>query len=333
MTLELARRPEDFRVDEVALREPEGAGEHTYVWVEKTGVTTEAVALALAEHAGVESRAIGYAGRKDRHAVARQWFSVPGLDPDAAASFELTSARVLRAVRGREKLRTGQLCANDFELVVYGPSTDRLERVRARARELRRSGMPNRFGGQRFGGDGRNASRGRELLRGERRRRGHRDDRFYLSAWQSLLFNRVLAERPAIDRLEMGDIAYDHRDGRTRRIDDPAAFESLLAELAVSPSGPLFGTRAPLASGAPGERERAVLASEGFAAPAAIRPPRGVRLPGARRPLRVDPGAVEVRVEAPCRWLLRFRLPPGSYATVLVEELFGDRDLRIGASG
>ncbi len=44
-------------------------------------------------------RHAGYAGRKDRFAVARQWFSVPRLDPGRALALEGEGIRVLEAVR------------------------------------------------------------------------------------------------------------------------------------------------------------------------------------------------------------------------------------------
>ena len=63
--------------------------------------------------------------------------------------------------------------------------------------------IPFRFGPQRFGRDGRNAEIGRAILRGERTPEAGRAarDRFLrrlsISAYQSLLFNRWLAERMA----------------------------------------------------------------------------------------------------------------------------------------
>jgi tRNA pseudouridine13 synthase len=74
----LRATPEDFRVDEIPLYRPAGEGEHTFVLVEKRERTTEEVARELAQAAGVRPRDVGYAGRKDRVAVATQWFSVPG---------------------------------------------------------------------------------------------------------------------------------------------------------------------------------------------------------------------------------------------------------------
>jgi tRNA(Glu) U13 pseudouridine synthase TruD len=73
--------------------------------------------------------------------------------------------------------------------------------------------------------------------------------------------------------------------------------------------------------GAPGERERVAYQRLGLPPPALLRPPRGVRLRGARRPLRVRPEAASCEPVGGGVVRLSFRLPPGSYATVLVEEL------------
>ena len=72
----LRSTPDDFEVTETLTFEPEGEGEHLYVLAEKRGVTTRAVQRMLASRCGVPLRDVSYAGMKDRHAVARQWFSV-----------------------------------------------------------------------------------------------------------------------------------------------------------------------------------------------------------------------------------------------------------------
>ena len=65
--------------------------------------------------------------------------------------------------------------------------------------------------------------------------------------------------------------------------------------------------------------------------PENLRVPRGIRLRGARRALRVRPGAA-IAERRDDGLLVRFSLPPGSYATVLVEELLesDDRSLQHG---
>jgi len=75
--------PEDFLVEEHLDLEPDGAGEHLLMLVEKRSANTHWVARTLADFAGVSRNDVGYAGAKDRHAVARQWFSLPlGSRPD-----------------------------------------------------------------------------------------------------------------------------------------------------------------------------------------------------------------------------------------------------------
>ena len=66
----------NFQVIEDPAYLPNGSGEHLYVDIEKEGLTTDQVAEALAKACGKKERDIGYAGRKDRHAITRQWFSV-----------------------------------------------------------------------------------------------------------------------------------------------------------------------------------------------------------------------------------------------------------------
>src|SRR5687768_4723165 len=77
----IKQRPEDFLVDEQPLYEPEGQGEHLYIFVEKRGMTTTDVVRRLTKAFRVGRGDVGYAGMKDKHAVTRQHFSVRLPDP------------------------------------------------------------------------------------------------------------------------------------------------------------------------------------------------------------------------------------------------------------
>src|SRR5215510_11438806 len=178
-------QPEEFRVDEIPLYAPTGEGAHTFLRIEKTLRTTEEVARELARAAGAAPRDVGYAGRKDRVALTTQWFSAPGLDPDAALRLALRGARVLEAARHPHKLRTGHLGGNRFEILVRGVEAPAREAAERRARELSGRGLPNRFGPQRYGRGGGNAELGRRLLRGEAGPRDRRAARFLISALQA----------------------------------------------------------------------------------------------------------------------------------------------------
>jgi tRNA pseudouridine13 synthase len=280
--------PEDFVVDEIPLYRPSGQGAHTFVRVEKRLRNSEGVRRELARFAGVRPTEVGYAGRKDRVAIARQWFSVPRLDPERALAMECEGIRVLEAVRHPHKLRTGQLRGNRFELVLRDLSEP--GRVAPVLAELVSRGMPNRFGAQRFGNDGGNAARARALLEGAPVGGSRSQARFLISALQAEVFNAVLAARPLpIDRLETGDVAWLHASGASFLVEDAEREAPRASAFEISATGPIFGSRTLEPRAAPRERERAVYQKLGIPSREMLRIPRGVRLRGARRPLRVRP--------------------------------------------
>jgi tRNA pseudouridine13 synthase len=316
---------EDFVVDELPLYPPAGEGGHTFVRVEKRGRDTEEVARALARAAGAAPRDVGYAGRKDRRALARQWLSVPGLDPERALALELPGARVLEAVRHPHKLRTGQLRGNAFAIAVREVDAGAAARAAERLAACVRAGLPNRYGAQRYGRAGDNAERGRALLAGELRLRDRRAARFLVSALQAAVFDEALARRTLpLDAVEAGDVAQVVASGGLFRVEDAEREAPRAARFEISATGPIFGTGAgaPEPAGAPAAREQAALAALGVDAERLGRTPPGLRVRGGRRALRAPvTDAASSYADGVLR--LRFALPAGSYATVLVEELVG----------
>jgi tRNA pseudouridine13 synthase len=318
----LKETPQDFLVEEVPAFPPTGAGEHLWLWVEKEGRDTQEVARALARAAGVDVQEVGYAGLKDRQAVTLQAFTLPVPTSGAFPPLELPGVRVLRTERTERKLRTGQLSGNAFRIRLRdarapdaaGPVLQRLGRL----------GLPNYFGVQRFGRAGDNAARGRALLLGQRLpgRVDRMQRRLYLSAYQSLLFNRALAERLAsglYGRALAGDVLRRADSGGLFLCAEPEVDQPRVERLEVSPTGPIFGWKVkPLPEGAVGECEAQLLAHEGLPE-GALRKGKG-ETEGARRAYAVSPGAVEVATEGQDVWL-SFSLPRGSYATVLLDEV------------
>ena len=331
----LRSRPEDFVVVEQPLYPTSGSGGHLFLYVEKRGRTTEQVARDLARAAGVPGREVGYAGRKDRHALTRQWFSLPGVDPDEALSFELPGARILEARRHEHKLKTGHLRGNRFEIVLRGEGSEAIGVVQQRASELVRRGMPNRYGAQRFGREGDNAERARQMLATGRAPRDRRAARFLLSALQSEVFNAVLEERrEAFDSVELGDLARVEQSGGLFWVDDLERDRARAGAFEISATGPIFGTRTRAPTGEIAALEQRVFDRFGLPAPDAFRLPRGLRARGARRPLRVRPEGLvieplepesESERESESESGLRVccGLPSGAYVTVLLESLVG----------
>jgi tRNA pseudouridine13 synthase len=144
--------------------------------------------------------------------------------------------------------------------------------------------------------------------------------RFYLSAFQSHFFNRYLKERlQEIDRLEEGEVAYIHGKGASFLVEDPDQDAERLRNFEISPSGPMYGSKLLRARGEPGRLEEKILRETGLELEE-IRGLFGIRLRGARRPLRVPLKSWTARGEGN-GLLLEFFLPQGAYATVVLREV------------
>jgi tRNA pseudouridine13 synthase len=163
----LKQRPEDFLVEEVPLYHPCGHGEHVYLFVEKSGVSTLDMIGVLARHFGVSRGAIGHAGLKDKRAVTRQVVSVwvPGKVPEDFPQLQHESVRVLWADLHTNKLKRGHLSGNRFSIRVRGVEVSAVRHAQRTLRMLAQTGVPNRVGKQRFGYLLNNHVIGRDLLR------------------------------------------------------------------------------------------------------------------------------------------------------------------------
>ncbi len=156
--------------------------------------------------------------------------------------------------------------------------------------------------------------------------------RFYTSAYQSWLFNALLARRiDSFERVELGDLAWLHRNGAVFLVKDLEVDAPRAERLEISPSGPLFGSRMSTPQGRALELEREVLAAEGHALEAFTRPGR-LQWQGGRRPLRfpLAGAAFEQGDDERGAFVeLRFDAPPGCYATSVLRELFKRDDVAL----
>lgn len=317
--------PEDFVVQERPLYLPCGEGEHLYLKITKRGLSTPDLVARLASTWGIKARCIGVAGLKDARAVATQMVSVQGVSPDAVARLQADEKVLAITVLGRHRnrLRTGHHAGNIFRLVIRHVHPGAAAAVPLVLEILSRRGIPNFFGPQRQGRDGLNHEIGAALLTDEdRRARMSRSKRlWYLHAYQSFLFNKVLARRlDRIDRVLAGDWAMKHDNGACFPVEDPAAEQKRAEAFEISPTGPLFGSRAPWASGEPGEIERACAAELGATPESLSRAAAACGFRGERRALRVRLADLDWKLEQDTL-TLSFTLPAGAYATNVLREL------------
>lgn len=314
--------PQDFEVEEIPAYLPAGQGEHLYVRVEKTGISTQEVARRLAAAGGVDAREVGFAGRKDVHAVARQTFSLPKKGWAAAQADHGPQFRVLEATPHKNKLQLGHLRGNTFGILLRRPVEGALDVLQARMAGVA-GGLPNYFGPQRFGVDGRNAVQGWGLLTGRTRARDGRTAGLLVSAAQSHVFNHLLAARLRDDaRLHpmMGDLLCKLANGAVFGCTDPVADAPRVDALEVAVTGPLPGSRMRAPSDAALTWESQVMADV-FPEPTCFAKGRNAPV-GDRRALTVLPTGLGVAVETD-GLRVRFGLPSGCFATAILREWCG----------
>jgi tRNA pseudouridine13 synthase len=157
--------PDDFQVNEIPSYLPCGSGEHCYLTIEKSGITTLEAIRRIAQTLKLQERDIGYAGMKDAVGVTRQTISIQWITPEKALALEVDGVRVVSAERHSNKLKVGHLKGNRFCIVIRDVSADAAQLVPSILDILRQRGIPNYFGYQRYGAQGNSHLIGAAMLR------------------------------------------------------------------------------------------------------------------------------------------------------------------------
>jgi tRNA pseudouridine13 synthase len=312
-------------VEEIPLYQPSGQGDHVYIKCRREGWNTRDLVKSFAKAFGLKDMDIGTAGLKDKDAVAVQTFSLylPQADLNDVknkAASELP-IEVLDVNRHGNKLKTGHLLGNRFRLILSNTSADQLDAALAIASNLKQLGLPNFYGSQRFGLDGDNAQKGREILLARCPKKGWLN-KFLLSAFQSSLFNDYLAQRIQrgwFAQVLVGDIAKKTETGGLFEVEELDAEQRRFEAGEITFTGPIYGSKMKAATGEPGELEQEILTAQDVQ-PAML---AKAGLKGSRRPGRLLLPEIAIS-SSDIGLVFEFALPKGSYATVVMREFIKD---------
>ncbi|WP_299568726.1 tRNA pseudouridine(13) synthase TruD [uncultured Shewanella sp.] len=342
-TADLRTFNSDFIVKEMLPFSPTGEGEHHMIHVRKEGLNTNQVAEMLAKFAKVHQKEVTYAGQKDKNAVTEQWFGVriPGKEtpdwqslttPNTEASADTSSrgndtnqARltILSSQRHSKKLRIGALLGNRFELTLRNVSDK--DAVEKRIQQVIETGVPNYFGEQRFGHQGKNLIYGQQMLAGKKVK-DRKKRSMYLSAVRSNVFNQVVSYR--LHHHSVAPLTGDcvmlagSKSFFVTEKWDPATLKRL-SDNDIQLSAPLWGRGAMLPQADAASVEQAALAE-------LTQDLAGLEQAGLeqeRRPLLLKPQAMKYRLEQN-NLIIEFILPAGSYATSVLRELLDYQDVQ-----
>jgi len=321
----IKERPEHFIVEELPLYRPEGSGQHLYINLTRENLTTLELQKKLADLFGLRPSSVGFAGIKDKHARTTQTFSL--MVGRAEEGFLNTVKKKIEeslpvtvnwASLHRNKLRRGHLLGNRFAITITGLSEPKKALVQARkiADRLKRTGLPNYFGPQRFSKD--NIRRGLDIIKGKKT--GSRWlRRFFISSYQSYLCNCYLARRLEMglfDRILPGDIAKKYSTGGLFQVKDVREARLRYERGEISFTAPIFGSRMRPATGPARELEQAVLEQSDVT----LEQLREAGAKGTRRLGRLLVQNLELKL-VPEGLLLTFSLPKGAFATTVLREI------------
>ncbi|ABZ75795.1 tRNA pseudouridine synthase D TruD [Shewanella halifaxensis HAW-EB4] len=324
-TADLRTHNSDFQVQEILPFAPTGEGEHHLLHIRKDGLNTLEIVKRISIFAHVHPKEVTYAGQKDKHAVTEQWFGVriPGKETPDWQQLNSDQVTVLNAARHSKKLRIGALAGNRFTLILRNVSD--MSDVIRRIDLVKGQGVPNYFGEQRFGHDGKNLEFGRQMFTG-RKVKDRNKRSMYLSAVRSNVFNMACSGRLAQHGTKAlaGDCVM--LAGSKSYFVAEQWDETLIERLNnkdIQLSAPLWGRGLPLAQSEAAQCEADALESLAIDKDGL----EHAGLSQERRALLLEPQHLQYQVDEDTI-TLKFALPSGSYATSVLRELFQYQDVQ-----
>jgi len=331
---------DDFVVTEIPLYEFTGEGEHVILKIRKKDLTTWDALEIIASKVGCRSRDIGYAGLKDKNAMTVQYISILKKFEDKIDTFEHPQIKILEKTYHNNKIKTGHLKGNKFFIRLKRVQPMHKMKIEAALAQIATHGIPNYFGFQRFGNDGDNYLKGKDIIDGKLKEKKRKLKQMYINAYQSYLFNSWLSKRIEVSKLIdgfkaneiaskvgldvdtikeiqkqkhplkilKGDVFSHYPYGRLFYVENMEEEAEKFYNRDRVPTGLLAGSKAKFAI------DDALKFEEEFI--------EDTKENGARRFAWVFPSEISSEYKEVKAWFeLSFELPKGSYATEVISEL------------
>ncbi len=321
----LKKKPEHFIVEEIPLYDPSGKGKHLYINITKKGLNSIDIQKKIAESLNIKEFDIGFAGLKDKNAVTTQTFSVPLNNgsveklKQAILSLQSDNVKINWFKLHNNKLKPGHLLGNRFKIIISDVNKGALPNAEKIIKEIKKKGLPNYFGEQRFGIENNNIKKGHDLIKGRLKIRDRWLRRFLMNSYQSYLCNLYLANRVKkglFDKLIKGDIAKKYDTGGLFEVKDLDKEQKRYENMEISFTAPIYGIKMLDAKFEAKKLESLILKKSEIS----IEDLKKAGIKGTRRAGRL---VVNNFIAEECSEgiQLRFSLPKGSFATVVLREI------------
>ena len=340
-----SKNSRDFVVEEVPLYEFSGNGEHLVLKIRKKDMTTWELVQKISEVIGCKVRDIGYAGLKDKDGVTTQYISIYKKYEKKIKNIQSQNIKILETFYHNNKIRIGHLKGNKFYIRFKKVTSVDAKKIENVLKIIETNGLPNYFGYQRFGVEGNNYKIGKEILFGKRFIKSRKKRDFFISAYQSHIFNLWLSKRVEISKLftsfstkELESLFIYPKEVIKSIKNQPNFFKMFLGDvLHHYPYGKVFDCieidkevqrfahkELTITGILPGKKVKQANDIAGIIEKDFISECESVidKMNGSRRFAWIFPEILSQTYKKEEAWYeLSFFLPKGSYATVLVEEI------------
>lgn len=194
--------PEDFVVKEITNVKIGDNGDYAYFILKKKEWNTPDAVRAIAQKLKIEEKRVGFAGNKDKNAVTEQLLSFYRVDKKRIGGLKIKDVELKFQGYGSERINLGCLEGNEFVITI---------RDLANKLDKRIESIPNYFDDQRFGVEKTNHLVGKALVKkdfeeacdilgmevegkdyvGSLRKLSKKQLRFFINAYQSFLWNEL----------------------------------------------------------------------------------------------------------------------------------------------
>ncbi len=311
----------DFKVEEMPIKFT-GRGNFIIAKIKKKNLGTWDLLDIFARILRVYENELGYAGLKDKNATTTQYISIPRKYAKDLKKFKHPRIEIQETFLHSTKLNIGDLKGNRFEINLHEVNEKDLSIIEKILKQSTKCGMPNYFGFQRFGHDGaENLDKARKYIYEDLIIKDRKLAKMLVSAYQSDFFNKWLVNRINHSKSEFkildGDVFREYKRDKfftPKKLDETIL--SAYATKKIVPTGLLPG-RQVFRSIA-----KARKIEEKF-------DDTYIQERGYRRDAIVYPKDISVKYDSETKECkLKFTLPKGSYATVLIESI-ANRNLKV----
>lgn len=315
--------PNDFKVTEINSTELSGTGEHLWVYIKKINTNTDWVAKNLSNVCQVPRRQVGFAGLKDRHAITKQWFSIqlPKVSDVEIINKALPEEfQIIESKFHNRKIRTGQLDANQFEILIKDIDGDK-QHIEKNIQLILNDGVPNYFGPQRFGIEMGNIQKVQDWFSGRCKINSRNLKSLLISTARSHIFNLIVAKRIQDNQWKKtmrGDIFQLNKSRSWFHMSEatPEELSKRLKEFDIHITAAMYGEDAIQSTKECADLEINIAKQY----PIYLNGFEKFRIKQDRRAIRIHP------IDFKYAWqnnhlLLNFKLLPGAYATGIIREI------------